>query len=476
LREINDDELVSHSTDKSCWMAIDGLVYDITDFLSQHPGGKAILLKHSGRDATKAFKSYHPLSMLQLLDKGSVHGRYIGANQGEVHEASLSDSDNIPLGHILNSHDFARSARKRVSKEAWDYLISAAEDEVSYRENELSFSKVWIKPRVLIDVSGPIDTSVSLFGFKSSSPIYISATAMGRLYHPDGEVELCRGARRAGIVQMCPTLASCSMEEMSSARAPGQSQWYQLYANTDQSLTEKIIVNAEMQGFTALVVTVDVAVLGKRERDQRNKVSDISNVQKLNGGSVDKSQGVSRSLSSFVSPSLTWGAIRRFKRITKLPIILKGIQTKQDAILAAKSGLVRGIIISNHGGRQVDFSRPTVDCLIEIMHALKKEPTSKVNENFDVYVDGGIRRGSDVFKCLALGAKAVGIGRPAMFALSSHGSEGVHHLIDILTEELRVCMMHTGCRSLVDINEKLITVVHSQSASRYPQGDHESRL
>ena len=473
-RVIDEKELRLHASESSCWMSIEGTVYDITDFLSKHPGGKAILLRFAGCDATTEFKKYHPSSLLELLPASSVVGRFLGAAK-MTDETKRTIVPNVPLGHILNVYDFATNARARVTKESWDYLVSAADDEVTYRENESSFNRVWIRPRVLTNVAGIIDTSVSLLGTKCSSPIFISATAMGRLYHPDGEVELCRGASRSGIIQMCPTLASCSMTEMASARSPNQTQWYQLYVNTDMKLNEKVVKQAEALGYKALVITVDVAVLGKRERDQRNKVTDISNIQKSTGQEVDKSQGVSRALSSFVCPALDWEMVRWFKSITKMPILLKGIQTKEDAIKAAASGLVRGIIVSNHGGRQVDFSRPTVDCLVEIVDALKTQKGVKLNENFDVYVDGGIRRGTDIFKCLALGAKAVGIGRPAMFALASHGQEGVHHLIDILTQELIVCLMHTGCRSLKDINRTHVELSNWKSV-RYDPAHHESRL
>jgi L-lactate dehydrogenase (cytochrome) len=475
---ISDAELAAHKSETSCWLAINGVVYDMTEFLNEHPGGKSILLKYAGSDATRAFSSYHPFSLLELLPKSAIRGLFkrelLTKENSEVRE----QDPNISLGYILNTYDFARNARRRVSKEAWDYLVSAADDEVTYRENEQSFNNIWIRPRVLLDVSGLIDTSLNLLGRKSAAPIFISATAMGRLYHPDGEVELCRGAYKGKIIQMCPTLGSCSLEEVAKARKPGQGQWFQLYVNTDNVLNEKIIKGAEALGFDALVVTVDVAVLGKRERDQRNKVSDISNVPKAQGNVVDKSQGVSRALSSFVNPGLSWDAIRWFRTLTKLPIILKGIQTKEDALLAARSGIVRGIIVSNHGGRQVDFARPTVDCLEEVILALRTEKSIKINVNFDVYVDGGIRRGTDIFKCLALGAKAVGIGRPAMFALASHGSDGVQHLVNLMTEELRVCMMHTGCRSLNDINRSHIEIrsLASGQPVRYDPNQHESRL
>jgi L-lactate dehydrogenase (cytochrome) len=225
-----------------------------------------------------------------------------------------------------------------------------------------------------------------------------------------------------------------------------------------------------------LCITVDVAVFGKRERDQRNRVSDISNIQKNYNHNVDRGNGVVKALASFVFPGLTWEYLKRIRLVTSLPIILKGIQTIEDAILAHKSGICRGIIISNHGGRQVDFARPSVDCLREIVPGLIQAGV-KVNEEFDVYVDGGIRRGTDIYKCLALGAKAVGIGRPSLFALASHGQEGVGHLISILNDELKMVMAHMGCLSLQDISSASLCFKPDNRTARRAGGlYHESCL
>ena len=476
-REISDAELALHNTQLSCWIAISGKVYDLTSFLTEHPGGSSIILQQSGKDATEMFKSHHPLSLLDVLPSDAVVGVYSmssATKSGDANEVI----QNVPLSQILNTYDFALNARQRLSKEAWDYLVSAADDEVTYRENEYSFNRIWIRPRVLVDVSGPIDTHATLLGSATSLPVYITATAMGKLYHPDGEAALCLGAGKANVIQMCPTLASCSIEEMAAARRPNQCQWYQLYVNKDDDVNEKLIKKVERLGYKALIITVDVAQLGKRERDQRNKVDDISYIQKSTDSGADKSRGISRSLSSFIDPGLNWSRIAHLRSRTKLPIMLKGIQTAEDAVLAARSGLVDGIIVSNHGGRQVDFARPTVDCLAEIVHALRGEKSVKLNHNFDLYVDGGIRRGTDVFKCLALGAKAVGIGRPSLFALASHGADGVKHLFDILADELRMTMMHTGCLKLSDIRPLHISL--ERNSSNHPIrrgfGNHESRL
>ena len=466
---IENDELWKHNTSKSSWMALNGIVYDITTFLAQHPGGSGILLKYSGTDASAVFGSYHPPDMVAMLPAGSIVGRFSAPKS--VKKSIAPIATNIPIGHILNSYDFADNARSRVSKEAWDYLVSAADDEVTYRQNEEEFNKYWIKPRILKNVSGAIDISVNLFGTTSSCPIFVSATAMGRLYHADGEAEISRGCALSNIVQMCPTLASCSMEEMANKTA---SQWFQLYVNRDRKLTEKVIRKAESLGMKVLVITVDVAVLGKRERDERNKhISANSNIQQ--NMKTDNSRGISRALSSFIHSGFDWNELKWIRSITTLPILLKGVQTKEDALLAYHSGLVQGIIVSNHGGRQIDFARPSLVCLEEIIDSFNREKipfNQSSSPIFDIYVDGGVRRGTDVFKALALGAKAVGIGRPAIFALASHGAEGVAHLVDILSDELRMTMMHCGCTSLKAIGSQFL----AKSLHSVPRVVDDSKL
>ena len=476
LRMISHEELESHNTRDSCWICLNGMVYDFTEFLGKHPGGEGILLQYAGKDATSTFRLYHPLEFIQQLPSSSLVGRIADSATLFPHPTSRLEISNIPISHILNVYDFARNARERISKEAWDYVVSAADDEVTYRMNEYVFQNWWIRPRVLVDVSGKIDTNVTLLGTKSTVPIYISATAMGRLYHPDGEVALAQGAAATGIVQMCPTLGSCSIEEMAGAREANQTQWFQLYVNQNWDVTLGVIRRAEKAGMKALCVTVDVATMGKRERDQRNRlVSDLSHIQQSHDRDADKSRGVGRSLSSFVYPGLDWVYLGKIRSATNLPILLKGVQTSEDAIRAYESGLCQGVIVSNHGGRQVDYVRPTFDCLYDVVRGLKGIG-ARVNVDFDVYVDGGIRRGTDIFKCIAAGAKAVGIGRPSLFALASHGPEGVAHLVRILTEELKLVMMHTGCTSIHQINKSLIEPMTRASSLSSRREIHESRL
>eukprot|EP00392_Amoebophrya_sp_AT5.2_P003316 g3321.t1 len=335
-------------------------------------------------------------------------------------------------------------AGQSVTKEAWAYLQSAGDDEVSYRENSKAFQRVFLRPRVLRNVK---DVSLKM-------------------------------------TQMCPTLASCAMGEMAEAKlAQNQIQWWQLYVNPDRKITEKVVARAEKLGFKALIVTVDAPQLGRRERDMRHKAPLFSSVQEEEGGGTkgDASQGTGRALSAWLDPSFDWEGLKWLQSITKLPIVLKGVQTGEDAVLAYEAN-VAGIIVSNHGGRQLDYCRSGLECLEEVMTSLRKHVKAKeqnpsssraspgssnkfpltnsknklVNGEFDVLVDGGVRRGGDVFKALALGAKMVGLGRPFIYGLAAYGEAGVKKVIELLEEELTMVMRLMGCREISDIRREML--------------------
>eukprot|EP00397_Hematodinium_sp_SG-2012_P021311 GEMP01022007.1.p1 GENE.GEMP01022007.1~~GEMP01022007.1.p1 ORF type:complete len:387 (+),score=102.73 GEMP01022007.1:439-1599(+) len=354
---------------------------------------------------------------------------------------------------MLNVYDFEQVARANCGTESWAYLNSGGDDEVTLRENTAAYHRIWLRPRVLRDVKN-IDMSTTLLGVKTRLPLFVSATALGKLYHPRGEIEICVGCHQGGIIQMCPTLASCSMDDMARARHEGQTQWYQLYVNADKNITKRVVQKAEQLGFKGLFITVDAPALGRRERDMRCKSHMLSEIQKdMDSQETGKREGVARSLSAFIDSSLSWKDIPWFLSITRMPIMIKGVQTGEDAVLAAKSG-VQGILVSNHGGRQLDYCRSAIECLAEIMPALRE---AKIDlSKFEILVDGGLRRGTDIFKALALGAKAVGIGRPAMYAVAAFGQEGVKKCVDLLADELGMCMRLMGTPTLADIREEMI--------------------
>jgi L-lactate dehydrogenase (cytochrome) len=311
-----------------------------------------------------------------------------------------------------------------MKKTAWAYYSSGADDETTLRENRNAFQGIWFRPKILVDVT-KIDYSTTMLGTKVSMPIYITATALGKLGHPEGETVLTRAAKTHDIIQMIPTLASCSFDEIRDAAEGDQVQWMQLYVNKDREITKRYVQHAEKRGVKGLFITVDAPLLGRREKDMRSKYDGAAAKVQTDEKSVDRSQGAARAISSFIDPGLCWDDIYFFRSITKMPIILKGVQRAEDALKAVEYG-VDGVVFSNHGGRQLDYARSGIEVLVEAMDALKKKGWEK---KLEVYVDGGVRRATDIIKALCLGAKGVGIGRPFLYAMSSYGQEGVERAI-----------------------------------------------
>lgn len=454
-------EIEKHNSKASCWVALYGKVYDLTDFLPEHPGGDAIVLKYAGKDGTKAFDPLHSRDILEtLLDEstflGTVDPKDMKPGDGEPDANAaaqpahspvlLKKGEKPPLSHMLNYFDFEAVARTQMTQEGWDYYSSGCDDEITLRENQNAFSRIWFKPRILINVKN-IDMSCSILGYKSSFPVYITATALGKLAHPEGEVVLTRAAATHGIIQMCPTLASCSMDEMTGARSSGQIQFYQLYVNANKKITEKIVKKVERQGVKALFVTVDAPQLGRREKDMRHKFS-AERPDNQAEGTVGRNEGTARAISSFIDPSLCWEDIKWLQTITKMPIILKGVQCGEDAIKAVEYGC-QGVVLSNHGGRQLETARSAVEVLPECMAALRSINTDM--SKFEVFVDGGIRRATDILKCIAMGATAVGIGRPALYSMASYGQAGVEHYLQLLKDEMEMNMRLLGTPTLKDV-------------------------
>jgi L-lactate dehydrogenase (cytochrome) len=292
-----------------------------------------------------------------------------------------------------------------------------------------------------------------MLGTKVDIPFYITATALGKLGNPEGEVVLTRAAKKHNVIQMIPTLASCSFDEIVDAAEGGQVQWLQLYVNKDREITKKIIQHAEKRGCKGLFITVDAPQLGRREKDMRSKFIDAgSNVQSTSGHTTDTSQGAARAISSFIDPSLSWKDIPWFQSITKMPIILKGVQRVEDVIRAIEIG-VQGVVLSNHGGRQLDFARSGVEVLAEVMPVMRERGWQN---RIEIYIDGGVRRATDIIKALCLGARGVGIGRPFLYAMSAYGLPGVDKAIQLLKDEMEMSMRLIGCSSIDQLNPTLI--------------------
>ncbi|CAF9920792.1 MAG: Cytochrome b2, mitochondrial precursor [Gomphillus americanus] len=460
-QRLSGEEVSKHDNGDSCWVIIHGRAYDVTDFLPEHPGGSKIILKYAGKDATETYEPIHPPDTLdKYLDKskhlGEVDMSTVKKEQEEEDPDEEARQERIKTKPILeqcyNLMDFESVARKVMKKTAWAYYSSGADDEITMRENHSAYHKIWFRPRVLEDVS-KIDFSTSMLGTKVDIPFYITATALGKLGHPEGEVVLTRAARKHNVIQMIPTLASCSFDELCDAREGDQVQWLQLYVNSKRDITKKIVQHAEKRGCKGLFITVDAPQLGRREKDMRSKFSDVgSNVQSSGGDQVDRSQGAARAISSFIDPALSWKDIPWFQSITKMPIILKGVQRVEDVIRAIESG-VQGVVLSNHGGRQLDFARSGIEVLSEVMPVLRERGWE---DRIEIYVDGGIRRATDIIKALCLGAKGVGIGRPFLFAMSAYGLPGVDRAMQLLKDEMEMNMRLIGCSSVSQLNPTLV--------------------
>lgn len=372
------------------------------------------------------------------------------------------------LSQCYNLLDFEAVARRIMKKTAWGYYSSAADDEITMRENHAAFHRIWFRPQVLVDVE-KVDFSTTMLGTKTDIPFYVTATALGKLGNPEGEVVLTRAADKHNVIQMIPTLASCSFDEIMDAASEAQVQWLQLYVNKDRDITKKIVQHAEARGCKGLFITVDAPQLGRREKDMRSKFDDAgSSVQ--SGTSTDTSQGAARAISSFIDPSLKWADIPWFQSITKMPIILKGVQRVEDVEKAIEAG-VQGVVLSNHGGRQLDFARSGVEVLAETMPRLREKG---LQNKIEIFVDGGVRRATDILKCLCLGATGVGIGRPFLYAMSTYGQDGVERAFQLLKDEMEMNMRLIGCQKVEDLHPGLLDVRGLFGHSNSSPSDHLS--
>jgi 4-hydroxymandelate oxidase len=351
----------------------------------------------------------------------------------------------------LTVDEYEQLARERMDRAAYDYYAGAAGDEQTLADNRKAFDRLKLRPRVLVDVSN-IDTRTSVAGHAIDVPVMLAPTAFNRLADPDGEMAAARAAGAAGTLMIASTLSTCSLEEIAGA-ATGP-LWFQLYVYKDRALTQELVARAEACGYRALVLTVDTPLLGRRFRDVRNGFVLPEGISMKNfaaAASQAARWGKHSSFSAYVhdlfDATLSWEAVEWLRGQTKLPIVVKGIMTEADASLAVDAG-VSGIVVSNHGGRQLDGVAATIDVLPEIVTA--------VAGRTDVYLDGGVRRGTDVMKALALGARAVLIGRPYLWALAAAGEQGVRDVLALFRDELRLAMALAGRPTIASIDRSVV--------------------
>lgn len=354
---------------------------------------------------------------------------------------------------MFNVSDYERAAVERLPREVLDYYASGANDEWTLRENRAAFERLRIFYKVLVDVSQR-KLGVSILGHDLAMPILVAPTAFHRLAHADGELATVRAAGAAGTLMILSTLSNTRVEEVVAA-ATGP-VWFQLYVYRDRGATKALVERVEAAGVSALVLTVDAPLLGRRERDVKNRFAlppDLcienmlpEGLHELPNPKLDS--GLAAYFANMLEPALTWKDLEWLGTVTKLPILVKGVIRADDARRSVEHG-ARGVVVSNHGGRQLDGSPATIDALPPIAEA--------IGDRSLVLMDGGVRRGTDVLKALALGAKAVLLGRPILWGLAVNGEAGVKHVLDLVRDELDLALALAGVPSIVDLGPELLT-------------------
>ena len=353
----------------------------------------------------------------------------------------------LDLDELVNLAEFEAAAKERLSPLAWDYYSSGAMDEITLRDNREAFERIAIRYHVLAGTERR-DLSTRIMGREHEWPLLIAPTAFARLAHDDGEIGVARAAAAEGVTQILSTLSTTSLEDVAKA-APGGRLWFQLYVFKDRGLTTELVRRAEAAGYEAIVMTVDAPLLGRRERDAKNRFSlpDGLTAANLAGslariGADGAESGLFQFFASVLDPGLTWDDVEWLASLTSLPVLVKGVVRGDDAERAVERG-VGGVIVSNHGGRQLDTSIASIDALPEVAEA--------VDGRAAVLVDGGVRRGTDIVKALALGANGVLIGRPVLWGLAAGGEEGVRRVLQILRAELDLAMALCGASNVEEL-------------------------
>ena len=342
-----------------------------------------------------------------------------------------------PSGAPVNVLEFEPLARQRLPREVWEYISQGAADELTLRRNREAFEAIRLRPRVLVDVSR-IDTRLELFGQKLDSPILLAPVAGQGRMHTRAEPEAARGATAAGATFVISTFASSRVDEI--ARAAQRRAWFQLYVQRDRGVTKDMVQRAEAAGCTALCITVDGPVVPMRDREKRLGIR-----PPYSGAS--RGGRVSPLYADAIDSTVTWETVAWIRSFAKTPVLIKGITAPDDARRAAADGLA-GVIVSNHGGRNLDTMPATIEALPAIVEAAGNRTA--------VLLDGGVRRGTDVLKAIALGARAVLIGRPYIWGLVVDGAAGVQRVVDILRDELETAMGLCGATSLDKISRQLL--------------------
>ncbi|GAQ37620.1 L-lactate dehydrogenase [Aspergillus niger] len=452
------EEVEKHSTRESCWVAIHGSVYDVTgksnwghhrqlltppDFLDEHPGGAQVILRCAGKDGTADFDSVHDKDVLsQALPpsahKGNIQPDTLAKASRPLPKTSATAEENPPppLSSIINLNDFEKVAQQHLPPHAWAYYYSGADDEISKREGQEAYQRLSFRPRILRSIRS-VDTITSILGQSVSLPVYMSPCGIAKFAHPDGECAMAVAAGEEGLAQVLANGSSMSIDAVRAAGIhPNQPLFQQVYVNKDIKKSEETVRRAVKAGASGIWITVDSPVVGKREMDER------LNLEVQARDSSAKGQGVAKTMASSISPYIDWEILKWIRRLTDLPVVIKGIQCVEDAVLAYQ-----------HGRLTLASAQPPLVTLLEI----RRYAPHLIESNMQIFIDGGIRRGTDVLKALALGATAVGLGRPFLFSLAAgYGADGTRRAIQILRQEIEMNMVFLGVTKLSELGPHLV--------------------
>ncbi|KAH8880526.1 cytochrome b2 [Thozetella sp. PMI_491] len=483
------EELHRHNRKDDCWVVVHRKVWDVTEFLDEHPGGPEIILSCAGGHATEEFDKVHAPGMFEdtlpatkfkgLLEHSAMDPPpqdATVATQRQIEAGVRKEVSGPPgLHNLISAADFEKVAEVELSPKTWAFYSSAATDLITHRQNKALLRRIMIQPRILRDVRH-ISLRRRILGFESEAPFFISPAAMAKLAHPDGEIALAKAAAREGIIQCISNNASFPLARIVEAGSPKQPFFFQLYVNSERSKTTELLRKAKSLGIRAIFVTVDAPVPGKREADERIAAGSVqSAISGATSANDKKGGGLGRLMAQYIDKGLTWEDLAWIKETSSAPIILKGVQNVEDAKMAVKYG-VDGIMLSNHGGRSLDTSQPAILNLLEL-----RLKCPEVFSRLEVFVDGGFERGTDILKAIALGATAVGVGRPYLYSLV-YGQEGAEHLTQILKDELETSMRLCGVRTLGEVTPDMLNtadvdhLVRSQKFPDIPRRSPKARL
>ncbi|WVQ86193.1 hypothetical protein IAT38_008361 [Cryptococcus sp. DSM 104549] len=445
------------------WVAIDGVVYDIARFIDVHPGGPQVLKDNLGKDISSIF---HLLHSPETLRSASPYLDKLGElSATPTIEVATSDEDEVQkrrrdlpdISYVANLATFERLAKDVLGENsrAWEFISSYAEDGATLASNRNSFSYLRFLPRINVPVAA-ITTATTFLGKAVPAPIFMAPTGGSANAHPDGELNVTRAAAETGIPQAVSSMSSVSFSSLSDrrdsllssgyARAP---LWWQLYIMNDRAESERRIRQAVADGAEAILITVDVATPGNRE-----VAGKAFKGHGAKAGSGPATKAISPDL---FTADLSWRDIAWVKEIAPaVPILLKGVATVQDVALA-KQYKADGVILSNHGGRQLDHAPPPLATLVQVR---QQRPELLDDPNFEVYIDGGVWRGTDVLKALCVGARGVGLGRPILYAQATYGPQGVTRALEIVTAEIEIGMRLLGARSISELRPEMVELLN----------------